>query len=250
MTAEKSTYNPLASRSAKRRKSLLFAVAVLRDDLPLIENAIRSIATDPTTWHFLQHLHLLWNAIDVIERAAHEETAPREEEEFRDAWLRGKEAAILDQDFEIAAYLRNVQDILMRVEPASPQLPPPYVRAARELLSGGLAWRFSCRPNASNQHQAHEEKAVQSRRAVYNHYLTEVFGPSPSPGFSPAWRTDTAIALARQMYDSRDFGAMPILADALQDAGCDNEDILNHCRDTNQVHVRGCWVVDLVLGKE
>jgi hypothetical protein len=43
---------------------------------------------------------------------------------------------------------------------------------------------------------------------------------------------------------------MPILADALQDAGCDNADILNHCRDANGVHVRGCWVVDLVLGKE
>jgi hypothetical protein len=43
---------------------------------------------------------------------------------------------------------------------------------------------------------------------------------------------------------------MPILADALQDAGCDNEDVLNHCRDANAAHVRGCWVVDLLLGKE
>ena len=68
--------------------------------------------------------------------------------------------------------------------------------------------------------------------------------------FSPSWRTDTTVALASQMYSSRDFSAMPILADALQDAGCDNEDILNHCRDPKQVHVRGCWVVDLVLGKE
>jgi hypothetical protein len=42
---------------------------------------------------------------------------------------------------------------------------------------------------------------------------------------------------------------MPILADALQDAGCDNMDVLTHCRDAAQVHVRGCWVVDLVLGK-
>ncbi len=49
--------------------------------------------------------------------------------------------------------------------------------------------------------------------------------------FSPSWRTDTTLALARQMYaDSRDFGAMPILADALQDAGCDSADILTHCR--------------------
>jgi hypothetical protein len=67
--------------------------------------------------------------------------------------------------------------------------------------------------------------------------------------FYSSWRTDTAIALAQQMYDSRDFGAMPILADALQDAGCDSEDILNHCQG-NGPHVRGCWVVDLVLGKE
>ena len=52
------------------------------------------------------------------------------------------------------------------------------------------------------------------------------------------------------MYETRDFSAMPILADALQDAGCDNDDVLNHCRDAKQVHVRGCWVVDLVLGKE
>ena len=51
------------------------------------------------------------------------------------------------------------------------------------------------------------------------------------------------------MYEARDFGAMPILADALQDAGCEDAAILDHCRDANGVHVRGCWVVDLVLGK-
>ena len=49
---------------------------------------------------------------------------------------------------------------------------------------------------------------------------------------------------------ARGFWVRETLADALQDAGCDNDDVLNHCRDTNQVHVRGCWVVDLVLGKE
>ncbi|MDB5309895.1 MAG: hypothetical protein JWO38_4097 [Gemmataceae bacterium] len=66
---------------------------------------------------------------------------------------------------------------------------------------------------------------------------------------APAWQTSTAVALARQMYDSRDFGALPILADALQDAGCDHPDILAHCREPGP-HFRGCWVVDLVLGKE
>ena len=80
--------------------------------------------------------------------------------------------------------------------------------------------------------------------------LRDIFGnPFRPVAFSPSWRTDTAIALAKQMYDSRDFSAMPILADALQDAGCDNDDILAHCRNRQQIHVRGCWVVDLVLAK-
>jgi hypothetical protein len=78
--------------------------------------------------------------------------------------------------------------------------------------------------------------------------LREVFGPA-APTFNRAWLTATVTALARQMYESRDFGAMPILADALQDAGCEEADILDHCRG-NGPHVRGCWVVDLVLGKE
>jgi hypothetical protein len=64
--------------------------------------------------------------------------------------------------------------------------------------------------------------------------------------FDPAWRTDTAMTLARSIYDSREFTTMPILADALQDAGCDNEDVLTHARRPGE-HVRGCWVLDLVL---
>ena len=78
----------------------------------------------------------------------------------------------------------------------------------------------------------------------------EVFGnPFRPVVFDPSWRTDTAVSLARGMYESRDFSPMPILADALQDAGCEDPDILSHCRDANAAHVRGCWVLDLVLGK-
>jgi hypothetical protein len=89
------------------------------------------------------------------------------------------------------------------------------------------------------------------RRTQLYRLLRDIFGnPSRPVAFSPEWRTDTAVALARTMYESRDFSAMPILADALQDAGCDNADVLNHCRDTPLTHVRGCWVVDLVSAKE
>jgi hypothetical protein len=79
--------------------------------------------------------------------------------------------------------------------------------------------------------------------------LREVFGNPFRPVNFASWRTSTALALARQIYNAREFGALPILADALQDAGCNSEDALNHCRDPNRTHVRGCWVVDGVLGK-
>jgi hypothetical protein len=86
-------------------------------------------------------------------------------------------------------------------------------------------------------------------RSVQVAILRDIFGNPIRPiALNPSWLTSTAHALARQMYDSRDFSAMPILADALQDAGCDNEDILNHCRGED-VHVRGCWVVDLLTGR-
>jgi hypothetical protein len=79
--------------------------------------------------------------------------------------------------------------------------------------------------------------------------LRDIFGnPFRPVAFDPTWRTGTAVELARGMYEAREFAAMPILADALQDAGCDNEDVLTHCRGPGP-HVRGCWVVDLVLGK-
>lgn len=78
----------------------------------------------------------------------------------------------------------------------------------------------------------------------------DIFGnPFRSVTFAPEWRTAAAVALAESMYQARDFGAMPVLADALQDAGCEHEDILSHCRGPGP-HVRGCWVVDLVTGRE
>jgi hypothetical protein len=79
--------------------------------------------------------------------------------------------------------------------------------------------------------------------------LRDIFGnPFRPVTADPTWVTSTVLALAAQMYDSRAFDRLPILADAIQDAGCDNEDILNHCRQPG-THVRGCWVIDLVLKK-
>jgi hypothetical protein len=79
--------------------------------------------------------------------------------------------------------------------------------------------------------------------------IRDIFGNPFRPVIADlSWLTSTVAVLARQMYESRDFSPMPILADALQDAGCDNADFLDHCRGDGP-HVRGCWVVDLLLGK-
>jgi hypothetical protein len=91
--------------------------------------------------------------------------------------------------------------------------------------------------------------ASREARTALATFLRCMFGNPYRPvAFSPLWRTDTAVSLAAQMYESRDFSAMPILADAVQDAGCDTAELLDHCRSPGP-HVRGCQVVDLVLGK-
>jgi hypothetical protein len=95
-----------------------------------------------------------------------------------------------------------------------------------------------------------EKKSKSVEAAAQATLLRDIFGnPFRKVKFDKKWRTDTAVAIAHQMYKSRDFFAMPILADALQEAGCENHDILSHCRGTGP-HVRGCWVVDFVLSKE
>jgi hypothetical protein len=86
-------------------------------------------------------------------------------------------------------------------------------------------------------------------RAAQCHLLRCIVGnPFRPVGLAPSWITSTVVQLAQGIYAERAFDRLPILADALQDAGCDNPDILAHCRGDGP-HVRGCWVVDLVLGR-
>jgi hypothetical protein len=148
---------------------------------------------------------------------------------------------------------------------ATPREPREYAeRQTDEVLShlaeaGGLDYLGVCRQRQlpSEEYLTFVDRADRERqagvtreRAAQAHLVRDIFAnPFRSVRFSPEWRTATAIALAQQMYESREFSAMPILADALQDAGCDNDEVLSHCRGAGP-HVRGCWVVDLVLGKE
>ena len=79
--------------------------------------------------------------------------------------------------------------------------------------------------------------------------LRDIFGnPFRPVTLDPSWVRPNVTGLARSIYDERPFGRMPELAVALENAGGTNEDVLAHCRGGGE-HVRGCWVVDLILGK-
>jgi hypothetical protein len=82
---------------------------------------------------------------------------------------------------------------------------------------------------------------VQFLRDIFNNPFRRIQAPR-------IWKGDTVTHLAHDIYENRTFAGLPILADALEEAGCDNNDILSHCR-SGGVHVRGCWVVDLILGR-
>ena len=79
--------------------------------------------------------------------------------------------------------------------------------------------------------------------------VTRCAVPASPVSLDPSWLTPTVKALASAIHEENVFDRMPILADALEDAGSTNQEVLAHCRQPG-VHVRGCWVVDLILGKE
>jgi hypothetical protein len=82
--------------------------------------------------------------------------------------------------------------------------------------------------------------------------LREIFGnpfrPVKLAGAWLRWQGGTVARLARTIYKERRFADLPILADALEEAGCASAELLGHCRGGGE-HVRGCWAVDLLLGK-
>jgi hypothetical protein len=103
-------------------------------------------------------------------------------------------------------------------------------------------------------------EAVNAERAFLAACLREIFGPLPFRPVSldPSWLTwkdGTIPKMAQVIYEDRDLPSghldnarLAVLGDALEDAGCTDADILNHCRAAAP-HVRGCWVIDLLLGK-
>ncbi|MCI0699995.1 MAG: hypothetical protein L0241_02795 [Planctomycetia bacterium] len=97
-------------------------------------------------------------------------------------------------------------------------------------------------------------QAFASARAHQAELVRDIFPPPGdairSTRLERDWLTSTVLTLARQADETGEYSALPILADALQDAGCDNEFMLARCRAFPPIHCLGNWVVDLLLGRE
>jgi hypothetical protein len=79
--------------------------------------------------------------------------------------------------------------------------------------------------------------------------LLDIFGDRlQTCAVDPIWLAPNVVNLAQTIYDERAFDRMPDLADELAKTGCDNEEILAHCRESRP-HVRGCWTLDILLGR-
>jgi hypothetical protein len=134
------------------------------------------------------------------------------------------------------------------------------LRAARLLCqgAGGQAAWYAAASNpaiaARNAARSAQAGAAQlgfeaDELLAQAHLVGEIFGDPIRPvSFAPAWRTPGIIELAHRIYEDRSFDQMPDVANALHQGGCNNLAILSHCRQLT-VHVRGCWVVDLLLDK-
>ena len=223
--------------STRDRKTRLFAIACCRR----IEELILRFKG-------------AWRAVILAERIADGEAATEEAEHLRwvlldrtFSWIDGfREEKLNNTMFD--AGIAAAECLAGAVEPLSAYgITMPVGNLAGVSMCAAFAVAHWARRNDAEPVQPNRLAAEQAAQVEL---FRDIFGnPFHPVTFSPSWRTDTALSLAWQMYESRDFSAMPILADALQDAGCDSDDVLNHCRGPGP-HVRGCWVVDLVLGKE
>jgi hypothetical protein len=148
---------------------------------------------------------------------------------------------------EVAREVRHALPPDNFVAGAAPADDPHYVGLMlyRALVSSSPA-EHAWQATAGLADGAAEQRAQSS-------LLRDIFGsPFRLPIIDPAWgrwREGTIPKLAQAVYDDGGFGHLPVLADALEEAGCTSTDILDHCRAPGP-HVRGCWVVDLLLGKQ
>jgi hypothetical protein len=123
------------------------------------------------------------------------------------------------------------------------------VRTVRAAADAVLGFWLDAHP----EHRRRSPEAAAARRVELERQTALarcVFGnPFRPVAMAPEWRTATVLALAQGAYVEGAFDRLPILADALEEAGCSDAELLEHCRGPDP-HALGCWALDLVLAKE
>jgi hypothetical protein len=99
------------------------------------------------------------------------------------------------------------------------------------------------------RHAAQDDMPLKDQCALLRDIFGNPFRPAHTDPAWLAWNDGTVVKVAQGIYDERAFERLPILADALEGAGCDDADVLGHLRQECE-HVRGCWPVDLILAKK
>jgi hypothetical protein len=155
---------------------------------------------------------------------------------------------VSEDDLRVAA--RAVWD---RAPPPGLLDPIPFTLGSPCGLDG--AWngshkaRLAADPSLISEPYSEELVATDEVGWLHAALLRDIFGnPFRPVTLDRARLTSAVLTLAHGIYADRAFDRLPILADALQDAGCDRADVLDHCRGPGP-HARGCWVVDQILGK-
>jgi hypothetical protein len=120
--------------------------------------------------------------------------------------------------------------------------------AARYTLARPGLLAFAAANRAAGARPTLKKQAQQTQCSLFRDIVCNPFRQLVVQQAWRAWNNSTVAKLAQTIYDERAFDRLLILADALEEAGCTNAFILDHCRQPGE-HVRGCWVVDLILGK-
>jgi len=107
-----------------------------------------------------------------------------------------------------------------------------------------LEGAISCARLTLDSHRTTRSSEAAAQASLLRCNFGNPFRPTTD---DPGWRSETVLALAAGIFADCAFDRMPILADALQDAGCEDKQLLAHCRSSG-THVGGCWVLDWVLG--
>jgi hypothetical protein len=218
-----------ADRRISDRKLRLFACACCR-----------------RIWHLLvsEELH---RAVDVAERFADGEVADAERSDARKMAQQAAQTRAVTRKPTLEKWERRGASAVYYTT-ARDAMQAAY--NTPQLAAEALVWEARGGNPFQKSESFHQEAIRGSEQIHQADLLRDIVGnPFRAATVQPNWQTPTVMALTRVAYTERTFDLLPILGDALEEAGCAEAGILSHCRQPG-LHARGCWVVDCLLARE